>query len=72
MSKASVSYDVLVKAREEWDRNERLKRQAERLEQQKKDQEHAAHMDAELQRAGYHNPFLYHDNGVMRRFRNPT
>ncbi len=53
MSKASVSWDTLLRAREEWERNERLRRQAKRLEEKKKEDALNSQRDADLLRAGF-------------------
>jgi hypothetical protein len=53
MSKATVSWDTLLRAREEWERNERLRKQAKRLEEKKKEDALNSQRDAELLRAGY-------------------
>ena len=53
MSKASVSWDTLLRAREEWERNERLRKQAKRLEEKKKEDALNSQRDADLMRAGF-------------------
>ena len=52
MSKAAVSWGTMLRAREEWERAERLRKQAKRMEQKRIEDALNAKKDHELMRVG--------------------
>jgi hypothetical protein len=52
MSKASVSWETMLRAREEWERAEKLKKMAKRLEEKRIEDAISAKKDQDLMRVG--------------------